>query len=164
MADVHCTRHACSHERELLRAWLLLRTPLRAPGAQRPQLPGAPNFLGWRCRVRNGQRPRCRLAPFLALFPPRPARAMSKPKKSDWTAQEDVALKDAFAQQLVRIGVGLRESYKSKIWRFSSCLTILVILLVLFRNHSENSMTQLARVTEVTECMYVISCALSHVR
>jgi len=23
MADVHCTRHACSHERELLRAWLL---------------------------------------------------------------------------------------------------------------------------------------------
>jgi hypothetical protein len=26
--------------------------------------------------------------------------------------------------------------------------------LVLFRNHSENSMTQLARVTEVAECMY----------
>ena len=36
--------------------------------------------------------------------------------------------------------------------------------LVLFRRILENSMTQLARVTEVTDCMYVNSCALSRVR
>ena len=36
--------------------------------------------------------------------------------------------------------------------------------LVLFRRILENSMTQLVRVTEVTDCMYVDSCALSRVR
>ena len=40
--------------------------------------------------------------------------------------------------------------------------------LVLFRNQSENSMTQLARAigfhSMVADCMYVISCALSRVR
>ena len=49
------------------------------------------------------------------LFGPRPPRALRgaalMPRKSDWTAQEDAALEEAYAQQLeqlvrVKISVG----------------------------------------------------------